>query len=480
MPANLRSKATHGVIWSAIERYSVKSVQFLLQLVIARLLTPHDYGLIGMLAIFMALSEVFIDGGFSSALIQKKDRNEDDYSTVFFINLGISVFIYILLFICAPLIASFYNQPLLTPITRIYSLNLVINSLVAVNQIRLVVDVDFKTQSKISLGAAVISGIFGITCAYCGMGVWSLVVQMLLNSLINVFLSFYYVKWIPKLFFSLSSFHKLFKYGSKLLLAKIISSIYSNIYNLVIGKLYTSSTLGLYTRAHQFASFAGSNVSGILQRVSFPILSEIQDDNERLISAYKKYIKVSTWATFPIILGVCGVAKPLIIVLLTEKWIACVPFIQILCFAVLWDCVTLVNLNLLYVKGRSDWVLKLEVIKKTIAFSILVISMYFDMYVICIGQAVYSIIALYLNTYYTNKLFNYGFFSQMRDILPQLLLSLIMLGGCLLISELIEKSFISLIMSIIFGFIVYWTGSNMLNLYGYQEISHMIKTRVCK
>lgn len=478
MSANLRSKATHGVIWSAVERYSVQGVQFLLQLVIARILSPHDYGLIGMLAIFMALSQVFIDGGFSNALIQKKDRNEDDYCTVFYINLGISVFIYIILFICAPFIASFYNQPLLTPITRIYSLNLIINSLVAVNKVRLVVAVDFKTQSKISLGAAVISGIFGIACAYWGMGVWSLVVQMLLNSLLSVILSFYYVKWVPKFIFSLSSFHRLFKFGGKLLIAQIISSIYSNIYNLVIGKQFTSSILGLYSRANHFASFAGTNVSSILQRVSFPVLSDIQDDNERLIAAYKKYIRVSTWATFPIILGLCGVAKPMILVLLTEKWVACVPFIQILCFAVLWDCVTLVNLNLLYVKGRSDLVLKLEIIKKTIAFSILVISMFFNIYVMCIGQAVYSIIALYLNTYYTNKLFNYGFFSQMRELLPQLLLSLVMMGGCLLMSRLIDNSYISLIVSVISGILVYWGGSNMLNLYGYQEISQMIKTRL--
>lgn len=376
---DLRSKATKGVFWSAVERYSVQGVQFLLQLVIARILSPHDYGLIGMLTIFMALSQVFIDGGFSNALIQKKDRDENDYSTVFHINLGISLVAYILLFLGAPYIASFYNQPLLTSITRVYSLNLIINSLVAVNKVKLIIAIDFKTQSKISLSAAIISGVAGIVCAYMGLGVWALVVQMMLNSMLNVILSFYFVSWFPKLIFSTKSFKRLFKFGSKLLIASIISSIYSNIYNLVIGKRFPASTLGLYTRGQQFAFFAGTNVSGILQRVSFPILSEIQDDDKRLVSAYKKYIGISTWAAFPLILGLCGVAKPLIFVLLTEKWASCVPFLQILCFAVLWDCVTLVNLNLLYVKGRSDWVLKLEIVKKTIAFSILVFSMFFNM-----------------------------------------------------------------------------------------------------
>ncbi len=477
---NLRSKATHGVVWSAVERYSVHGVQFIIQLVIARLLTPHDYGLIGMLAIFMSLSQVFIDGGFSNALVQKKDRDEDDFSTVFYINLGISLVAYFILFIGAPYIASFYKQPILSPLTRIYSLNLIINSLVAVNKVKLVVALDFKTQSKISLGAAIISGIVGIFCAYSEMGVWALVVQMMLNSILNVILSFYFVKWFPKLLFSISSFKRLFNYGSKLLIASIITSIYSNIYNLVIGKQFAASALGLYTRAQQFSSFVGTNISGVLQRVSFPILSEIQDDNKRLISAYKKYIGISTWATFPVILSLCGVAKPLIVVLLTEKWVTCVPFLQILCFATMWDCVTRVNLNLLYVKGRSDWVLKLEIVKKTIAFSILVTSMFFNMYVICIGQAVYSIIAFYLNTHYTNKLFNYGFYSQMKDLMPQLVLSLIMMGGCLLISELVTIPIISLIVSFLTGITIYWAGSRVFNLYGYQEISQMIKEKLNK
>lgn len=475
MPTDLRSKTTHGVFWSAVERYSVQGVQFLLQLVIARLLTPYDYGLIGMLAIFMSLSQVFIDGGFSNALIQKKDRNNDDYCTVFYINLGISIFAYILLFFAAPYIANFYEQPLLTSITRVYSLNLIINSLVAVNKVKLVVAVDFKTQSKISLGAAIISGGIGIACAYYGLGVWSLVVQMILSSLINVLLSYYYVRWFPKLVFSVESFRGLFKFGSKLLVASIISSIYSNLYNLVIGKRFSSATLGLYTRAQQFSSFAGTNVSGILQRVSFPVLSEIQDDNERLICAYKKYIKVSTWAAFPMILGLCGVSKPLILVLLTDKWLACVPFLQILCFAVLWDCVTLVNLNLLYVKGRSDWVLKLEVIKKIIAFAILFISLFFDMYIICLGQALYSIIALYLNTYYTKRLFNYGFFEQIREIFPQLILSLIMMAACLFLSEIISSPVLGLCVSFLAGVMIYWAGSWLLHLYGYQEVCLMMK-----
>ena len=477
MAEDLRNKATNGIIWSAIERYSLQGVQFLMQLIIARILTPHDYGLIGMLAIFMALSQVFIDGGFSNALIQKKDRSEADYSTVFYINFGISIFIYVLLFFGAPYIASFYDQPLLSPITRVYSINLIINSLAAVNKVKLTVDVDFKTQSKISLGAATISGLAGIACAYYGMGVWALVVQILLNSVINVILSFYYVRWWPKLNFSKESFHRLFKFGNKLLIASIIHSIYENLYNLFIGKQYSSATLGLFTRAQQFTNFAGSNLSAVLKRVSFPLLSQIQDEDERLLAAYKKYIKTSTWATFPLLMGLCGIAKPMVMVLLTEKWISCVPYLQILCFAMLWDGVTQVNLNLLYVKGHSDWVLRLEIIKKSIAFTILFISLGFNMYVICIGKAIYSFIALCLNTHYTKKLFNYGFFAQMKDLLPQLSLSLLMLVFCLLASYLIPNALLAFIASFLIGVIIYMTGSYFLKLYGFEELCQIIKNK---
>ena len=480
MEDELKNKATQGVFWSSVERYSLQVVQFLLKLVIARILIPDDYGLIGMIAIFMAISQIFIDGGFSNSLIQKKDRSEAAYSTVFFINFGISVLIYLILFFGAPFIAEFYDKPLLIPITRIYSLNLIINSLVAVNKVKLTVNVDFKTLSKISLGAAIISGIAGIGCAYWGMGVWSLVVQQLLNSVLTVLLSFYYVKWRPRLMFSMASFHSLFNFGSKLLIASLIHALYENLYNLFIGKKFTSATLGLFTRAQDFTNFAGSNVSAILKRVSFPVLSQIQDDDERLMAVYKKYIKTATWATFPMLLGLCGIAKPMVLVLLTEKWVGCVPYLQILCFAMLWDCVTQVNLNLLYVKGHSDWVLRLEIIKKSIAFTILFASLGFGMYVICLGKALYSIIALYLNTYYTKKLFNYGFWKQMKDLLPQLLLSLLMLGCCLVTSYLIPNALIGLISSCLVGVAVYLGGSHLLKLYGYAEFCKIIRSKIHK
>lgn len=475
---SIKGKSIRGVIWSAIERFSVQGVQFVIQLIMARLLSPSDYGLIGMLTIFMSLSQVFIDGGFSNALIQKKDRSEADYTTVFYINISISILIYLFLYIIAPWIASFYNQPLLTSITRIYSLNLIIISLVAVNKVKLTIALDFKTQSKISLISAGISGIIGIICAYKGIGVWSLVIQLLLNSLFNVVLSFYYVHWFPKFLFSKQSFFQLFNFGSKLLVASIISSIYSNIYNLVIGKKFDSASLGYYTRANQFVMFASTNISAILQRVSFPVLSEIQDDNVRLLNAYKKYIQISSWVIFPIIMGLCGIAEPLIIILLTEEWIDCVPLIQILSFSYIWDCVISVNLNLLYVKGRSDLVLKLEIIKKSIAFLILFVTLFFDLYIICIGQVIYTIFALFLNTYYTSKLFNYGLISQLKDIFPQVILSILIVVICFILIGLISNPFMSLISSVILSIIFYLGGSYFFKLAPFIETMKVIKSIV--
>lgn len=420
---SLKSQALHGTIWSFVERFSTQAVNFVLTIIMARLLTPNDYGLIGMLAIFISLSQVFIDGGFSTALVQRQDRTDEDFSTVFYINLSVSVVIYLILFLCAPLIANFYEQPLLVPITRVYSINLIINSLVAVNKTKLVIKVDFKTQSKISLLAAILSGIMGIVAALNDLGVWALVVQMLAQAVFNVIFSFWFVKWFPARVFSKDSFRKLFKFGSKLLVAQIISNIYSNIYNVVIGKKFTSSDLGFYTRAHQFALFAGGNISQILQRVTFPLLSQIQDDDKRLLDVYKKYLQLVTFIVFPLIMMMFGSAKPLILILLGDKWSGCIILLQIMSFSCLWDCVILSNLNLLYVKGRSDLILKLEIIKKSIAFFILVISMFFDLIIVCVGQAVYSLIALYLNTIYTKKILNYGFITQMKEILPWLMLS---------------------------------------------------------
>lgn len=373
MSDSLKSKTVSGVLWSAIERFSLQGVQFIINVLMARLLLPSDYGMIGMLAVFLQISQTFIDSGFSDALVQKKDRTETDLSTVFYFNIVISVLLYLLLFIGAPFIAQFYHMPELTLVTRIVMLNLIFSSFAAVPKIILVIKIDFKTQSKISLISAVVSGGIGITMAYKGYGVWSLVFQSLLNILLITFLSFYYINWRPLKTFSKDSFQNLFSFGSKLLFSRLIHALYYNLYAIVIGRRYSSAELGYYTRAEQFAIFPSGNINAIISRVTFPILSSIQDDDERLASAYRKYIKLASFLIFPLMIGLAVLAKPLIILLLTEKWIMTVVLLQILCFDWMFDHLSIINLNLLYVKGRSDWAFRLEIIKKTIATLILLL-----------------------------------------------------------------------------------------------------------
>ena len=477
MGSDIQQKTVRGVIWSFVEKFSVQGVTFLLELIIARIIGPESYGLIAMLAIFMSVSQVFIDGGFSNALIQRKNRDEKDYSTVFYINFGISLVVYALLFACAPAIAKFFHQPLLCDITRVYSLNLVINSLVAVNRTRLTIAVDFKTQSKISFFAALLSGVVGLAMALMGWGVWALVWQAIASAVFNVLFSFYYVRWWPRYGFSMQSFKRLFAFGSKLLVATIISSVYARIYDVVIGKKFTSVDLGLYSRADKFNQFSSTNISGILTRVSFPVLSEIQDDDQRLLSVYRKYVKMSALVVFPLVLGMCGVAAPMIEALLGQEWIGCVTMLQVLCFAYVWDCIISVNLNLIYVKGHSDYVLRLEIIKKSIAFAILLITMNFGLLAICWGRVAYSLIAFYLNTYYTKRLLNYGFFTQMREIMPFLLMSMAVAAEGLLISHFIHQPWVALITGVVVGAVTYLVLCKVLRIESFNQMLEILKIK---
>ena len=449
MAENLKSQTVKGVWWSFLEKYSTQGVSFLVTLVMARILTPGQYGLIGMIAIFMALGQVFVDGGFANALIQKEKRTETDFSTVFWINISIGVLSYFLLFVFAPLIASFYNQEILKPIIRIYGLNLILASLSAVNKVKLTVELNFKTQLKISLIAASTSGIAGIACAMNDCGVWAIVVQANVAAAMTAILSFVFVRWKPSAAFSKDSFTSLFGFGSKLLIAQIISTVYVYLYNIAIGKKYTKEELGLYTKAGLFGQMVSTHLASVMTRVSFPVLSRVQNDDEKLIGAYRKFIAMVAFIVFPVALGFCGVARPLIVSLITDKWLGCVPFIQILIFAYLCDGITIVNLNLLYVKGKSNVVLKLEIIKKSIAVAILCVTIRYSVMAVCMGQAVYAVIALILNTRNTKKILNYGLLKQLRDIFPYILLSLVIMAIALGLDYLFINNWIVLALSLL-------------------------------
>ena len=480
MAENLKTQTVKGVWWSILERYSTQGVSFIITIVMSNILSPDEYGLIGMLAIFISLSQVFIDGGFANALIQKNKRTDTDFSTVFWINLGIGILCYILLFFAAPYIAAFFEKDILIPITRVYAINLILNSLCAVNKVKLVIDINFKTQLKISLAAAITSGIAGITCAVMGYGVWALVVQLNTSAFMTTLLSFIFVRWKPAFVFSKESFRSLFSFGSKLLVAQTISTVYVNLYNVAIGKKYTSSELGLYTRARQFVELVSTNLTSVMTRVLFPVLSRVQDDDTQLMGAYRKFISMVAFIVFPAALGLAGIARPLILALINENWVGCVPFIQVLVFAYAMDGITIINLNLLYVKGKSDIVLKLEIIKKTIAITILLITIRYGVMAICLGQVTYAFIALILNTRNTKKLLNYGLLNQIKDLYPYFLISLVIMALALLLDHLIINSWIVLALSLIVCPVVYVMLCWLLGLNALKEMAAIIASnRYC-
>lgn len=426
MAESLKHKAFIGTVWSSLERFSVQGIQFVVMIIMARQLTPDDYGLVSMLTIFIALSQSLVDCGFSNALIRKQDRSEIDNSTVFFFNVAVGIILYIILFISAPFIAGFYHQPLLVPITRLISISVVINSLVVVQRSLLTVKIDFKTQTIASFCGAVISGIVGVYMAFNGYGVWSIVWQQLLNLTINTLMLWILAKWRPILAYSWKSFKQLFGFGSKLAVSGVIDTIYNNIYLIVIGKIFNASDLGYYTRAYQFAQFPSSNFTGIIQRVTYPILCSFQNDITMLRNIYRRSIRLSTFFVFPFMMLLAALAQPLILVLLKEQWSFSIILLQILCFSMMWYPMHSLNLNLLQVQGRSDLYLKLEIIKKIIGISILCLTIPFGLVAMCIGTILSSIICLIVNTHYTGKLIQVGFLIQMKDIFPTLLYSLSM------------------------------------------------------
>lgn len=477
MSDSLRSKTVKGVVWSSIERFSTQGVQFLIMIIMARLLTPKDYGLIGMLAIFLAVAQSLIDSGFSQALIRKQDRTDVDNSTVFYFNIVVSSALYLILFIAAPFVADFYNQPELTSVMRVVCLGVILNSLAVVQRALLTVRIDFKTQAKASLSAAVISGCIGIVLAYCGFGVWSLVVQQLLNLSVNTLLLWIFSKWRPIAVFSWKSFHELFAFGSKMLASGLLDTLYRNIYPIVIGKLFSASSLGHYTRAQQFSEFPSSNVTGIIQRVTYPILCGIQDETERLEAVYRKFLKLSAFIIFPLMIGMSAVACPFIDIALGKQWGFCGQLLQIICFAMMWYPIHAINLNLLQVKGRSDLFLRLEIIKKILGITVLCITAPFGLVVMCYGQIFNSIVALVINTYYTGKLINVGFIRQMKDLLPTLLLSLTMFGAILLVDGFIEVNMHRLVIGVLVGIIVYASGSYIFKFKELQTLFSLIRRK---
>ena len=454
--SSVKQETLSGVKWTAIENFSVNGIQFIIGIVMARLLAPEDYGVIGMIAIFIAISQTFINCGFSAALIRKIDRTQADYSTVFYFNFVTAIFFYILLFFAAPYIADFFNTPILKAVVRVIAINLVIGSLAAVHRVTLTIKIDFKSQAIVSFTSCILSGSVGLYLAYTGYGVWALVGQQVLGALLSAIGIWWTSHWHPSFIFSWSSFKQLFSFGSKLLAANLLHTIYMNFTTMAIGKFYSPTQLGYYNRGNNFASLPSSNLVGILQRVTFPILSKIQDDEERLIGVYRKYIRITSLPVFFLMCMLVGISKAMVIILIGEKWLDCVIYLQILCFAMMFDHITTVNMNLLQVKGRSDYVLKTEFIKKSISFAMIIAAIPLGVVAICISRAIYTQIAIFLSTYYTGKAYGLSYRKQFVDFFPYFAKAMIAMTPSLILCSTDINPYLTITFGIILNTIIYF------------------------
>ncbi len=472
--SSLKHKTISGVAWSSIERFSVQGIQFVIQVIMARILMPEDYGVIAMLAIFLAVFQTFIDSGFSSALVQKNDRSEVDYATVFYFNIVISVVLFFALFFSAPWIAGFYNTPILVPVTKVVALNLLINAFGVVPRAKLTVLIDFRTQAKASFTAVIISGAIGVWMAYSGYGVWALVFQSLLYNGIGTLLLWILSKWWPLWTFSVNSFKRLFSFGSKLLLSGLLETIFRNLYTLVIGKKFTVQELGYYSRADQFAQFPSSNLSMIIGRVAYPVMCDVQHDDEQLKNVFYKFLRISVFIIFPLMIGLAALSEPFIHLFLTEKWMGVVMLLQILCISYLWYPVHGLNLTILQAKGRSDLFLRLEIIKKVIGVITLVVTVPFGVISMCVGLVVSSILCLYVNVYYTKKILKINLITQLKIVLPSLLLSICMGGIVYFLTKIGLSDVLTLLVGLSVGVLCYIGIASLIRMQEWLDIYAII------
>lgn len=468
---NLRKKTTKGILWNGIHNFSMSGIDFLLMLFMARLLTPADYGTVGLLGVFISISYVFIDSGFATALIRKKGRTQTDLSTVFFFNIGMSCICYAILFLSSPFIAKFYERPELVLVLRVMAISLIISSLNTIQISVLNYTMQFKKQAFISITQTLISGLIGLILALLNFGVWALVLQSLSRNVLGLFIYWTTCNWKPSFVFSKKSFKELFGFGSKVLATRLLDSIYGSFHTIIIGKCFSPSALGNYSRAQHWASFPSTNLVNILQNVSFASLALIQDDNERLSNVYRKMIKTTCFVVFPAMFGLAAISHPLIIFTVGEKWEFCSQILLVISFSYMLGPICSLNTNLIQVKGRSDLTLKLSVIQKVLSVAVLLISVPYGILCMCYMGIITSILMLICNTYYTGKLINLGFRKQLKDITPSLILSTTMFVCVNLCISLFSVHIVQIVVGVIVGIIVY---SFLAYLFKLKELDETI------
>ena len=473
MSQHTKSNILSSLFWKLMERGGTQGIQFIVQIILARLLAPEQFGTIAIVMVFINLAQVFVQSGFNTSLVQKKDADEDDFSSVFYMSLGIAGILYVIMYISAPYIASFYRDPILTPVLRVLSITLFAGAFNSIQNAFVSRNLLFKKLFKSSLGAMLISGTLGIIAAYKGLGIWALVIQQLVNQVAITIIMWFTVKWRPTLIISFSKVRKLFSFGWKLLASALLDTGYQELRTLIIGRLYTPSILGYYNRGQLFPKVLVSNIDGSIQSVMLPTLSAYQDDKKRMKEMMRRAIVSSSFLIFPMMVGMAVVAEPLVKIVLTDKWLPAVPFLQIFCISYALMPIHTSNLQAINAMGRSDIFLRLEVIKKVIGLTILLISLPFGVYVIALSSILTGIIGTFINAYPNKELLNYSYKEQWLDIMPSLLISLIMGGIVYLFNFLSFPAWQVLILQTVSGGIIYIL---LAKIFKIESLTYLVET----
>lgn len=474
---SLKTKTKKGLYWKFADITANQGMQFVVGIFMARMLSPDDYGITAIPAVFMAIAGIFATAGFGQAMVRKKELTEEDLSTAFYYSTVVGLVIYFVLFVLSPYVADFYNAPVLTNLIRVTGLGFIYGPLGTPQSILLQRRLDFATPTKIGIITKIISGITGVTMAFYGYGVWALTISAMVAGIFGLICNCYVVRWYPKTGWSRESFKYLWGYGNKFIASQVIDNVYNNITPMFIGKYYSTTDLGNYNRAQGYAALPSQTITGVIQNVSFPVLSRLQDEDVKLVEGYRRMINTTAFVVFPCMMLLAALARPLVIALITEKWLPCVILLQILCFSKMWYPIHAMNLNLLLVKGRTDLFLKLEVVKKIYGIVILVCTLPLGLVVFCCGGIVSCVIGLVVNTWYNGKLVNFGFISQMKDLLPIFILSLFVFGIVLGVTYIIPNEWMQILVGILIGILLYVGIAYLCKMHELNDLKYLLSRK---
>ncbi|WP_305084318.1 lipopolysaccharide biosynthesis protein [uncultured Faecalibaculum sp.] len=463
-------------IWRFAERCGAQLVTFIVSIVLARILAPEDYGQIALITVFTTIMQVFVDSGLGTALIQKKDADDLDFSSVFYFNFVVCLILYVVMFVAAPFIAGFYNNSSLTPIIRVISLTIVISGVKGIQQSYVSRYMLFKRFFYATLGGTIFSAFLGIGLAYAGFGLWAIVAQQLSNTTIDTLILWLTVKWRPKKMFSWERLRGLLSFGWKMLASSLLDTIYTNIRSLIIGKMYSSADLAYYNQGEKFPNVIASNINTSIDSVLLPTMASVQDNPEQVKSMTRRAIKTSTYILAPFMMGMAFCATPIVRLVLTDKWLFCVPFMRIFCITYMFYPIHTANLNAIKAMGRSDLFLKLEIAKKAVGMILLLSTMWFGVMAMAYSLLVSSVLSQIINSWPNKKLLNYGYLEQLKDIFPGIALAVVM-GFCVNMVGLFHLSnVVTLLIQISLGAVIYVSASSVLHLESYEYLIGMIRS----